>query len=147
LLIVATVAVLSVVILFMVRPHDGDNNPADNADLTGGPPARRHDLSEAPRADFISIFVYDANGGVSSFMVGGRTEEFNSFTVALKDAAPVSESEDSSFSDLLVLSFGDSDTMELPYSRSRNLMMFEDRIYRPSANLAPLIAVVEKRLT
>ncbi len=121
-------------------------NSTSGADPSGDAatvPART--LADAGNAHFISIMVYDGNGGVSSFMVGGKTDEFKAFTAAVRDARPVDQPADASFSDLLVFSFGRQDTLEASYSRTRNLLMLGDQAYRPAADLAPMIADVEKR--
>ena len=106
---------------------------------------REHSLGDAGKAEFLTIFVYDGEGGVSSFMVGGSTQEFQAFVAAVRDARRAMGEKDDSFSDLLVFSFSDQSTLELPYSRSRNLMAAGGQLFTPSSAIGPMIAGVEAR--
>ena len=70
------------------------------------PGAPRRTLAEAPQARFISLFVTNPAGGVSSFLVGGKTDEFNAFAAAVAEGRPIEGGSDESFTDLIVFSFG-----------------------------------------
>lgn len=144
-LLVATVIIAAVLVVANYRGDGGTG--AGNYEAARTATGRAHGLDDSPQARFLSIFVYDARGGVSSFMVGGGTEEFGRFAEAIRDAQPVGETEDETFSDLLVLSFGSNDTMEMSYSRSRNLLAFNGQVYRPPLDLAAIIGSVEQRLS
>ena len=125
--------------------HGSDDKGSSRPDQTGtGAPPQRT-LAESPRARFLSIFVSDPAGGLASYLVGGGTEEFNGFASAIAGAQAVEGAGDESFSDLLVLSFGANDTLEVSYSRSRNQFIIDDRLYRPTDDLAPMIGAVEQR--
>jgi len=102
-------------------------------------------LADVPQARFISIFVSDTAGNLASFMVGGETPEFDGFAEAIANAQPAPGLSDETFSDLLVVSFGTNDTLEVQYSRSLNQFMFEDVLYQPAADLSPMISVVESK--
>lgn len=102
-------------------------------------------LADVPQARFLSIFVSDAAGNLASYMVGGDTPEFDGFAEAMANAQPAPGISDETFSDLLVISFGTNDTLELSYSRSRNQFILEDVLYQPTASLSPMIATVESK--
>jgi hypothetical protein len=145
--LLALLVVASVVLLLIVRAHGDDGGDASAVAAITDMEHPAHRLADVPGAAFVSVFVYDANGGVSSFMVGGGTGEFLQMAAAVGRAQTVDGSEDASFGDLLVFSFGGNDTLEVPYSVSRNLLDFNGAVYRPAADLAPLITKVENRLT
>ncbi len=114
---------------------------------TNGGAVHERTRAEAPQAKFLSIFVTTSAGGLASYMVGGDTDEFMAFADALVSAQPVEGISDETFADILVLSFGNNDTLEIPYSRTRNLFIIDETLYQPSANLGPMIAAVEQRFS
>ena len=141
----ALVTLAAVAFLLALRAHDGDaGGETPPAAIAAGAPS--HSLAELHAADFVSIFVYDGNGGVSSFMVGGGTGDFARLAGAIAGAQPVDAGKDESFADLLVFSFGNNDTVEIEYSASRGLLSFNGVRYRPADALTPLIDSVEKKL-
>lgn len=124
----------------------------NDSDIASGPQreagaatVRERTLDEAKEARFVSIFVSDPAGGLASYMVGGSTDEFNEFAAAITNAQPVPGASDATFSDLLVFSFASNDTLELPYSPTRNQYLYSDRLYQPTTDLAPMIARVEQK--
>jgi hypothetical protein len=136
---------VSVAVVLVVRYHGEDLTSDNEAAVTGVATAPSHSITEAPEASYLNIMVYDANGGVSSFMVGGKTAEYEAIAAAIRDAQPIEHPGDASFADLLVLNYSRYDTMEMSYSRNLNLFMIDDQAYRPAADLAPMITEVEKR--
>ena len=140
--ILALVIVASVLLIRSLgRNEEGVENGLSGTVST----VRERTIAEATRANFLSLFVYDANGGVSSFMVGGKTEEFDAFASALVGASPVEARADESFSDLIILSFDSKDTLELSYSRKLNIFKLGDQGYAPRENLTPMIEEVEQK--
>lgn len=115
------------------------------ADSQATVPAHVRDISETDRASFISIFVRDTGGQLSSLMVGSGTDEFNALAQAIVQARPVTATTDASFDQLLVVSFGRGDTMDLTYSASRNQIICGEQAYEPPANLTPLIDAVSEK--
>lgn len=116
----------------------------------GGTEARQaqdlhHNLGDAGEAEFVSIFVYQQGGDMTSYMVSDSTDNFGGLAAAVTGAKPVAGERDESFTDLLVFSFKDRSTMELSYSSARNLLSYEDALYMPAADLAPMIGEVEAR--
>ncbi|MCL6106398.1 MAG: hypothetical protein M1309_03490 [Actinobacteria bacterium] len=146
---IAALAILSMGIILLAHARGGSgSNPVPVAvDTVVGTAARRHTPVDAPHAGFMSIFVYDARGGVSSFMVGGRTGEFTALSTGISKARMVAGESDQSVSELLVFSFGGDNTLELPYSQTRNLFFLSGQAYRPSTDLSPIIDSIEKKLT
>ncbi len=140
-LAVAAVALVLVLAIRMTSEHTYSAREQQAVSAA----TRSHTLAEAGSADFVSIFVYDGEGGVASLMVSGSTEEFQRFVDAVRGAVPTEGERDDSFSDLLVFSYGDGSSLELPYSRTRNRLAYEGRLYQPAAELAPLIESVEVR--
>jgi len=137
------VLALVTVLLMGSGGASGDNTSNQKT----GDPARERTLSEVPGARFLSIFVSDANGGLASYMVGGKTDEFQDFTEAVAAASQLDGFGDETFEDLLVFSFGENDTLEMSYSRTLNRFILGDRVYQPSGNLAPMIDLVEKKFS
>ncbi len=146
---IAALAVLSMAIILLAQAHGGSgSSPAPVAvDTVAGTAALHYTPVDAPHAGFMSIFVYDARGGVSSFMVGGRTGEFKALSTGISNARMVAGESDQSVSELLVFSFGGDNTLELPYSQTRNLFFLDSQAYRPSTDLSPIIDSIEKKLT
>ncbi|MFA5809302.1 MAG: hypothetical protein WC935_03055 [Thermoleophilia bacterium] len=143
LMVILTLVIVALVLLVLSR---GRNEEGVENGLPGTVSAvGERTIAEAPQANFLSLFVYDANGGVASFMVGGKTEEFDAFASALAGARPVEAMDDESFSDLIILSFGSKDTLELSYSRKLNMLRLGDQGYAPQENLAPMIVEVEQK--
>ena len=140
----ALLVIISTGVVLGVR-YRGEDAAGEASQPGGAVTTPAHVLTDVSHAKFLSIFVYDGNGGVSSFMVGGSTGEFSAFVSAVYDARPIDHQADASFSDLLVFVFGPQDTLEVSYSRDLNLLMFGDQAYTPAANLAPMISDVEKR--
>ena len=138
LILVAT----TVVLMIVFRDSGGESDGGDA--YSSGRGARVHDLDDAPKARFISLFISN-NSGIVSLMIGGKTDEFNTITESLKVAKPVSGGEDETFSDLLVIYFGEEDTLEVSYSRSRNLLDWGGTVYQPPADLAPVLKSVEEK--
>lgn len=106
---------------------------------------RTHELRETSEARFISVIIYDAKGEVSSYMVGAGTDEFDAFAKALAEARPVPDPADDTFSNLLVVSFGRSDTMDLSYSPKKNLVILGEQTFQPAADLGPLVTQVSQK--
>lgn len=131
--------------VLLVRSMERDEKEAGQGSTDTVTSARERTIAEAPQANFLSLFVYDANGGVSSFMVGGMTEEFNAFAAALAAARPVEAAADETYSDLIILSFASKDTLELAYSRKLNIFRLGDQAYEPQENLALKIAEIEQK--
>ncbi|MBI5870543.1 MAG: hypothetical protein HZB44_06250 [Actinobacteria bacterium] len=124
----------------------------DGMDLTGGAGGQSdtamvepRTLADVPRARFLSIFVSDDAGNLASYMVGGGTPEYDAFAGAISGAQPEPGASDETFTDLLVVSFGTNDSLELSYSPSRNRFILDDVLYQPAADLSPMITDVEKR--
>ncbi|MHB9111346.1 MAG: hypothetical protein ACYC4D_01780 [Thermoleophilia bacterium] len=125
----------------------------DSGDTAGGGAGGQSDtaiagprtLADVPRARFLSIFVSDAAGNLASYMVGGGTPEFDGFAEAMASAQPAPGASDETFTDLLVISFGTNDTLELSYSPSRNQFILDDVLYQPTADLSPMITAVESK--
>lgn len=144
-LVVLFLVIVATALVLVLRFSTGDQGvETDTVDpLTAA--GRAHSLGDVGKADFLTIFVYDGEGGVSSFMVGGSTREFQGFVAAVQGARQATGEKDDSFSCLLVFSFSDQSTLELPYSRNRNLMAAGDRLFTPSSDMGPMIAGVEER--
>jgi hypothetical protein len=141
-LMAALFLILAAVILALVLIRDHDAVDA------GGSEARQaqeriHSLNDAARADFASIFIYQPEGDLNSYMVSDSTDDFVGLAEAVSNAVPVSGERDESFSDLLVFSFKDQSTLELSYSSVRNLLVFGDAVYAPAGDLAPMIESIE----
>jgi len=138
-------ALVSLAVVLVLRYTSGvDGVETDTVD----PMARKgrsHGPGEAGQADFLTILIYDAGGAVASYMVDGYTEEFDAFVGAVRGARPVEGVRDESFSQLLVFSFPDGSTMELPYSPSRGQLAQGDMFFVPAADLEPMILSVEER--
>lgn len=135
----------SVLLMILFQENTGPGNRTASYEETDG--GKAHNLADAGKAKFLSVFVYDANGGVTSLMVGGRTEEFSLIAGALEEASAAEGVEDETFADLLVFYFNENDTMEIAYSRRHNLLLANGRLYRPAIELAPVIAVVEAKMS
>lgn len=116
---------------------------ADEQSETAIPEPRT--IADVPKARFLSIFVSDPAGNLASYMVGSGTPEFDGFAEAITGAQPAPGESDETFSDLLVISFGSNDTLELSYSRSRNQFILDDVLYQPTADLSPMISTVESK--
>lgn len=144
--LLALLVCASVAFVLIVRAHS-DEAGSQAPPSAAATEAAAHSLADLPSAAFLSLFVYDANGGVASFMIGGGTDDFRQIAGAVATAAAVDESKDESFSDLLVFSFGSDDTVEIAYSASRNLLSLGGVRYRPAAGLPQMLSRVEKRLT
>ncbi|MHB0867523.1 MAG: hypothetical protein ACYC6B_03095 [Thermoleophilia bacterium] len=128
-----------------VQNHD-EATARFNADSQAAAPAHVRDISETVQASFISIFVRDTGGQLSSLMVGSGTDEFNALAQAIVQARPVTAATDASFDQLLVVSFGRGDTMDLTYSASRNQIICGEQAYEPPTDLTPLIDAVSKQM-
>lgn len=139
----ALLVLLGAATWILTRNDDESSSGGFDAGSATTPHERR--LTEAPGARFMSIIVSDAKGNLASYMVGGKTEEFDTFAAAIADARLLTGPGDESFTDLLVLSFGDNDTLEVSYSRARNQFILGDSLFQPSANLAPMIGAVEQK--
>jgi hypothetical protein len=125
---------------------DSEDSAGSGADGQSDPSiAEPRTLADIPRARFLSIFVSDPAGNLASYMVGGGTPEFDGFTGAIAGAQAAPGASDETFSDLLVVSFGANDTLELSYSRSRNQFILDDVLYQPTADLSPMITDVESK--
>lgn len=139
-------ALLMAILIFLaLSAGDDSERTADGGERPGAAAIPPRSLADVPQSRFVSIFVSDAEGNLASYMVGGDTPEFDGFAEAITNAQPVPGISDETFSDLLVVSFGTNDTLELSYSRSLNQFMFEDMLYEPRADLSPMIAVVESK--
>lgn len=141
-LLFLTLASLAIVVMIVFR--DGGSGSGGRDAYSSDRGVRVHGLDDAPQARFISLFISN-NSGIASLMIGGRTDEFKGITEAMKDAEPAPGSEDETFSDLMVVYFGENDTMEVSYSRSRNLLSWGETIYQPPADLAPVLKSVEEK--
>lgn len=132
---------------FLIARNSGGTAGADGGieEGTGATSPRDHSPLDAPQAKFLSIFASNADGSLASYMVGGKTEEFDAFAADVASAPPAEGVSDESFSDLLVFSFGPGDTLEVAYSRGRNQFILGDRLFQPAENLAPMIANVEQK--
>jgi hypothetical protein len=106
---------------------------------------RYHSLGEAGQADFLTVFIYDAEGNVASYMVGGSTREFAGLADAVRGAREVDGQRDDSFTDLLVFSYSDNSTLELPFSPATGMFASGERLYRPAGDIAPMIEGVVHR--
>lgn len=135
---------VSIAIVVMIVFRDSGSGSGGGDAYLNDSRTRAHDLDDAPQARFISLFISN-NSGIASLMIGGRTDEFKSITEAMKDAEPAPGSEDETFSDLLVIYFGENETMEVSYSRSRNLLSLGETIYQPPADLATVLKSVEEK--
>lgn len=145
LVLLALIVLAAVLLLRSCGQGQQDSSSASPEGSTAE--VRVRTLAEVPQADFLSIFVYDAEGGMASFLVGGKTDQFNAFTAALAGATPVEAVSDASFSDLIIASFGSNDTLEMSYSRQRNLIIVGDKAYAPAGDLAPMVAGIEQQFT
>lgn len=141
-LAVLGITVAAVLLASGQRTREAANSSSDPSSTTAGP---ARSLTETGRAGFISVFVYNAAGQVSSYMIGSGTDEFNAFAQAIENAQPVGTAADETFSDLLVISFGHNDTVDLSYSPEKNTLIHEEQAYRPATDLAPLISRVEQK--
>ncbi|MDO8737300.1 MAG: hypothetical protein Q7K29_09515 [Thermoleophilia bacterium] len=144
----ATLALLVVGLVFLASRVSSDNEESPGGGTDGRDSSvaiTPKNLADVPQARFMSIFVTDAAGNLASYMVGGGTQEFDGFAEAIANAQPATGASDETFSDLLVVSFGANDTLELSYSRSRNQFILEDVLYQPTASLSPMISTVESK--
>ncbi len=141
-ILLALILIMAVALLLAVRTYHGAGGSKEGPPTTPG-----HSMADVSQAKFLSIFIYDGNGGVSSFMVGGSTAEFSSLANGIEEAKPAGGQVDASFSDLIVFSYAGNQTVEFPYSSARNQFAIDDQVFNPHANLAPLIDAVAKRLT
>lgn len=123
---------------------DSGTSGEDGASGAGAAP-RERTLQDAPQARFLSIFSSSGDGSLSSYLVGGKTDEFNAFGEAIAGARPADGASDETYADLLVLSFGEDDTLEISYSRAHNRFILGDVIYEPATELAPMIESVEQK--
>jgi hypothetical protein len=130
-----------IVLLIHNDSKESDRGSGGGRTTTSTAPPRT--LADVPGARFISIFVTDATGNLASYMVGGGTEEFDSFTEAIANAEAAPGVSDETFTDLMVISFETNDTLELSYSRSSNRFILDDVLYKPTTDLSPMIAAVE----
>ncbi|MHB8857877.1 MAG: hypothetical protein ACYC6Z_00100 [Thermoleophilia bacterium] len=131
---------------FLIARNSGGTAGADGGiEGTGATGPRDHSPQDAPQAKFLSIFASNTDGSLASYMVGGKTKEFDAFAADVASAPPAEGASDESFSDLLVFSFGAGDTLEVAYSRSRNQFILGDKLFQPAENLAPMIADVEQK--
>lgn len=146
LIFVVVLAIASAVFILVVRRvHESEDVIEDHSGAATVLAGSRT-LEDTGAADFLSIFIYDGEGGVASFMVGGSTTEFSDFVEAVSNAEPAAGSQDESFTDLLVFSFEDQSTLEMAYSRRYNLIRYKNSLYAPSADLASMILSIEKRV-
>ncbi len=145
--VVIILAFASVALLLVFRFTFDRGNGSPEQDDGADAVAVTHSLSDAESAEFLTVFVYDEGGMLVSLMVGGSTEEFSSIAAAVAGASPAEGVIDDTFSDLLVFSFGEGDTMEVPYSRARDLLFYENQLLTPASELPPVIDSVEKRLS
>ncbi|MHB1361317.1 MAG: hypothetical protein ACYCW5_01800 [Thermoleophilia bacterium] len=141
----ALLALLGLMTFLLARNGGGAAGADAGSGTTGTGGAREHALQDAPQARFLSVFTSNADGSLASYMVGGKTEEFNTFAADVASGQPVEGASDATFSDLLVFSFGAGDTLEVAYSRRRNQFILGDKLYQPAGNLAPMIANVEQK--
>ncbi|MHB1389918.1 MAG: hypothetical protein ACYCXF_01620 [Thermoleophilia bacterium] len=122
------------------------NRDEANARLTTNPQStvatHVRGIQETDQASFISIFVQNAAGQLTSLMVSSGTSEFNALATAIAQSRPVAGATDATFDQLLVVSFGRGDTMDLTYSPSRNRIIYGEQVYEPAADLTPLIEAV-----
>jgi hypothetical protein len=139
------VLVLTVTAVFLAR-HSQGQEQSENVPAAGlSTAATSHSLQDASLAGFISVFVYDEAGQVSSIMVGSGTAEFDSFASALQAAKPVEAVTDDTFNILLVVSFGRNQTMDVSYSPARNILIEGEQAYQPQVDLNPLISQVRHK--
>ena len=144
-LVILFFVIVSTALVLVLRFTTGNDGVETDTVDPFSAEGRAHGLGDAGKAEFLTILVYDGEGGVSSFMVGGSTREFQDFVAAVRDARQAMGEKDDSFSYLLVFSFGDRSTLELPYSRNRNLLATGDQLFTPSSDIGPMIAGVEER--
>lgn len=143
-LALALLALAAIAALLAIRQGAGEKSAVSSEPAaTTAAPART--LAETDQAGFISIFVYNAAGEVASYMVGSGTDEFNQFVEAIEKAQPVAAAADETFSDMLIISFGHNDTIDLSYSPEKNTLIREEQAYLPPTDLKPLIASVERK--
>lgn len=140
LLFLALVSILFAVIII----HDRDAIDVGGNEVREAR-ERLHSLDEVSQAEFVSVFIYQDEGEMASYMVSDSTPDFDALASAVINAAPMTGERDESFSNLLVFSFSDKSTLELPYSEARNQLIFNDGVYAPSADLAPIIGDIEAR--
>lgn len=142
------VVVLTVIATLVSRQLENRDEAA--ARLKANPqatvPAHARGIAQTAQADFISIFVRDAGGQLSSLMVSSGTDEFNALAEAIVQSQPIAGATDAAFDQLLVVSFGRGDTMDLTYSPSRNQMILGEQVYQPDADLTPLIEAVRQQM-
>ena len=142
----ALLLLLLAVTTWVLSRDSGESTNGATA-LQPGESAPRRSLAETPQARFISLFVSNPGGDLASYMVGGKTDEFNAFAATIAGAQPLQGGSDETFTDLLVFSFNTDDSLEIAYSRAHNQFILEDRVYQPVTNLAPMIAAVEQKLS
>ncbi len=140
--LLALLPVFAAVFLIAVR---GQGESRSWSGSSSSAPA--HSMVDVYRARYASILIYDGNGGVSSFMVGGGTSAFSSLAGGIEAARPAGGQPDASFSDLIVFSFSSAETVEFPYSSARNQFTAQGQVFSPGSDLAPLINNVAKKLT
>jgi len=136
---------IAIAVILIVRAQERSSSEPVNGNRDIATTGRVRTLAEAGKADFISIILYEGANPAVSYMAGSGTEEFDALTEAMEQAAPVAGGSDETFADLLVLSFGRGDTLNVVYSTRRNLLMVEDQMYQPSVDMQQIIDQVQIR--
>lgn len=131
--------------ILMIRSAERSIDEPVGGAVSGTVTARVRSLSETGKARFISIILYKNGSPAVSYMAGAGTEEFDAMAAAMEKAELVEAQADESFADLLVVSFGRGDTLDVSYSSGRNLLMVEDQAFQPTANLQKIIEQVQSK--
>lgn len=134
---------IAIAVILIVRSQERSGSEPVNGNVDIATTGRVRALSEAGKADFISIIIYEGADPAVSYMAGSGTEEFDALAEAMEQAAPVAGESDETFAVLLVLSFGRGDTLNAVYSAQRNLLMVEDQMYQPSGDVQKIIDQVQ----
>lgn len=143
-MLVTVLVMVSAALFFALR------GGSDEGHTGSGPSGERgitrvYSLNEVGMAGMLTVMVYDESDNISSVMVSSRAAEFDSFVHAIRDARLTPGEPDESFSDLLVFSFSSDNTLEIPYSRDRGLLIYRQQLYDPSGDLTTLIETVEEK--
>lgn len=144
--VIIVVLAIAVTAALLVRSTGRGDSPSIRSGANAESEPRIRSLSEAGRAKFISIIVYVAGEPSVSYMAASGTEEFTELAGAIAGAQPQAGTADETFSDLLVVSFGRGDTLDLSYSPGRNLLLRDDQAYRPQGDIQQVIDRVRDRM-
>lgn len=139
-------AALAVSVILMARGGGGsgpvDSWQTDYSPTTKAPP---HTLADVRSSSHMNVTVYDAGGQPGYLGWSGGSETMAAFIDAVTGASAVAGEPDESFADLIVFYFKNGDSMELTFSRQRDLLMFGGQLYQPAGEITPLIVAGEER--